>query len=278
LTAEFPDDRGDGYLRPVLRAAEIAMLSDLVRNPVPFVFTVDDAAPPVRGLMQADMLETCAVAPIRARGEFLGLIAAGFATVADTFDTDELLTRLRGLADQAATALDNARLLDAMRDQALHDSLTGLANRTLVEDRAGQALREGQRYGRPMSLLFVDLDGFKPVNDRLGHEMGDELIRQAGERIARYVRGADTPARFGGDEFVIVLPNTDGDAAAVVADKLVAAMGEPFPLAGREVTLSCSIGIASAPEHGTDYGALLRHADAAMYAAKAAGGATFART
>ena len=276
LLAEFPQGGPTGKrTAQALSASDIGELADLVRHPVPFVVSAEDAVPAVRSLMQADGLTRCAVVPLVARGTFLGAVAAGFAGE-QARDDQETLARLRGLADQAATAIDNADLLERLRDQALHDGLTGLPNRTLLEDRVQQALLQRSRSDRSISLLFIDLDRFKNVNDTLGHEVGDEVIREAGTRLASCLRSSDTLARLGGDEFVALLPDTEGAGdAALVAERMLAVLKSPFTLGGRDVFISCSIGIASAPDHGTDYSTLLRHADGAMYKAKQAGRSTY---
>ena len=218
----------------------------------------------------------CAVVPIRARGELLGLVTAAFDERRSTLDT-QLSGRLHGVADLAATALDNALLLDHMRHQALHDSLTGLPNRPLLADRVEQAIRRAQRTEGGLTLMFIDLDRFKNVNDTLGHVAGDELIRLAGLRLLSCVREADTLARMGGDEFVLLLPDTaELSEAGVVAEKLIRAVCEPFHVAGHKLHISCSIGIAIWPRHGVTFGELLQHADAAMYEAKASGRGAFA--
>ncbi|HEX7166771.1 MAG TPA: EAL domain-containing protein [Acidimicrobiales bacterium] len=222
------------------------------------------------GIVQA------AIVPIAARGEFLGIVTAGFVERRRTDDAD-LFQRLHGLADLAATALDNALLVERMRHQALHDALTGLPNRPLIEDRVHQAIRAARRTNGGLTLMFVDLDRFKNVNDTLGHTAGDALIRQAAARLSAAVRSEDTLARMGGDEFVLLLPGTsDRDAAEGVAEKLIGSLREPFHIDGRQLYISCSVGIASWPDHGEDYEHLLLHADAAMYEAKARGRNTFA--
>jgi diguanylate cyclase (GGDEF)-like protein len=218
----------------------------------------------------------CAVVPIRARGELLGVVTAAFAERHSTDDA-ELLGRLHGLADLAATALDNALLLDHMRHQALHDSLTGLPNRPLLKDRVQQAIRRAHRTDGGLTLMFIDLDRFKYVNDTLGHVAGDELIRLAGIRMLGCVRDVDTLARMGGDEFVLLLADTaELSEAGVVAEKLIDALHEPFAVSGHQLHISCSIGISVWPRHGLTFGELLQHADSAMYEAKAGGRNTFA--
>jgi diguanylate cyclase (GGDEF)-like protein len=252
---------------------------ELVGLRAPVVMSVSNTPLAIRQAMGTDDLLRCAVAPIRARGEFLGIVTAGFAESPTRGpDADRSLLALLGaLADQAATAFDNADLLQHVRDQALHDSLTGLPNRTLVEDRAQQALVQRAHHTPSIALLFIDLDRFKNVNDTFGHDIGDQLICQAADRLRASTRSSDTVARLGGDEFVVLLPDlADETAAERVADKIIAAFKQPFSPGGHEVFISCSIGIASAPQHGTGYATLLQNADGAMYQAKEAGRSTFA--
>ncbi len=155
---------------------------------------------------------------------------------------------------------------------AHHDALTNLPNRTLLQDRLDQAILQSRRRERHAAVLFIDLDRFKPINDTLGHEVGDALLTQVARRCQRAVRETDTVARHGGDEFVVVLPELDNaQDAAVLARKLLAALGEPYRLGEHELTVTASIGIALYPEDGQSASMLLRNADAAMYGAKADG-------
>jgi diguanylate cyclase (GGDEF)-like protein len=152
---------------------------------------------------------------------------------------------------------------------AHHDALTGLANRSLFDDRVTQALKAAERNSRRVALLFVDLDRFKAVNDTLGHAFGDLLLKATADRITAVVRRGDTVARLGGDEFAIVLPEVTQDhAPGLVAAKIQAAMSAPFVLEEQEVHVSCSIGLAVHPDDAGGRQALLRAADAAVYHAK----------
>jgi diguanylate cyclase (GGDEF)-like protein len=270
LAGEHPDGR-QRHGGAVLTTTDVPSLVDLARDPVPFLLRRADADRRVASMMAADGLEVYAVVPMRVRSEFVGVVAAGFADPhAEALGRHgELVDRLTGLADQAATAIDNATLLEAVQRQALHDGLTGLPNRRLTEDRAEQALREADRRGESVSLLFVDLDNFKSVNDNFGHEAGDQLLKHVTQRLAGCARAGDTVGRVGGDEFVAVLPRTDSAGARAAAARMVASLQRPFRLADREVTVRCSIGTASTPEDGGDYATLLKGADAAMYALKA---------
>ncbi len=156
--------------------------------------------------------------------------------------------------------------------QAHHDALTGLPNRVLLEDRLTQALAQARRNEQQVALLFIDLDGFKSVNDTLGHPAGDALLRQVAERLASGVRASDTLARMGGDYFAIVLQEIrDTPSTERVAEKLLESLRLPFHVEGRELRISASIGVAFFPEDGLEVEPLLRHADAAMYRAKASG-------
>lgn len=165
------------------------------------------------------------------------------------------------------------RQLDVQRERAvydsLHDSLTGLPNRSLLEDRFGQALRAGRRAGSATGLLLLDLDRFKEVNDTLGHHCGDRLLSQIGRRFADALRDADTVARLGGDEFAVVLPDIDGvNGAIVVARKLRDALAQPFQVDDVFLDVEASIGVVVSGEHGEDVMTLLQRADVAMYVAK----------
>lgn len=172
------------------------------------------------------------------------------------------------------TALKDAEALLAL--QATHDPLTLLPNRRLLLDRLSGALtRLGRRPGL-LAVLFLDLDGFKQVNDQLGHDAGDDLLKVAAARILETIRTQDTVARFGGDEFVVVLEHVaDRSQAALVAQKIIAAMGVPIFLGGNVVDVSVSVGIALTSDPGQDPDTLLRGADTAMYGAKKSGPGRF---
>ncbi|KFI06450.1 signaling protein [Massilia sp. BSC265] len=157
-----------------------------------------------------------------------------------------------------------------IRHLAHHDDLTGLPNRSLLRDRLGQAIRDAERKGHAVGLAFIDLDGFKLVNDGLGHNAGDELLKVVGARMARCLRRNDTLARFGGDEFVILLPDISGDPMAItpLLEKVREAVTEPVEVEGQEVQVSCSMGVVLYPRDGEDANTLMMNADAAMYRAK----------
>ena len=156
----------------------------------------------------------------------------------------------------------------ALEHQTLHDALTGLPNRVLLQDRLEQSIQIMKRNNGSMALLLLDLDRFKEVNDALGHQVGDELLQQVGQRLEALLRHSDTVARLGGDEFAIVAPNTYSRQAAQFADKIASAIKDVFQVGKQNLYIGVSIGVAVYPNHGTDTGTLIRHADIAMYTAK----------
>ncbi len=159
--------------------------------------------------------------------------------------------------------------LEALEQQALYDFLTGLPNRMLLRDRLEQAIRHAGRENAPLALLVMDVDRFKDVNDTFGHQFGDLLLKDFGQRLRGVLRTADTVARLGGDEFAVLLPSAGNAAgAALMAEKIMAALEKPFLIEGQSLEVSASIGIALCPEDGDDWTTLLRCADVAMYAAK----------
>src|ERR1700694_122810 len=160
---------------------------------------------------------------------------------------------------------------EALQFRALHDPLTGLPNRTFLRERLEEAIRAGERELKPCAVLLMDLDGFKEVNDSLGHEAGDQVLQQVSARMRNVLRKADTIARYGGDEFAVVpWGATDVPRAVLIAEKILQAVGKPFTIDDQPVTVNMSIGIAVFPQHADDADALIRRADVAMYAAKRA--------
>jgi diguanylate cyclase len=189
-----------------------------------------------------------------------------------------LIISILDLRLESRTALLAVSLAEANQELtylALHDALTKLPNRVLLEDRLGRAIQSADREHGRFALMFMDLDGFKAVNDAYGHHVGDLLLVDVAQRIGVNVRSQDTVARVGGDEFVLLAEVTEPADAATLADKILAAIREPFQLAGRELRVSTSIGIAMYPGNGFDQEELLINADAAMYHAKALGRNTY---
>jgi diguanylate cyclase (GGDEF)-like protein len=192
---------------------------------------------------------------------------------------EELLRRVREALDRHRLVVENRALVDRLERltayQALYDPLTGLPNRALLADRLAQARLGAQRSGSDVAVFFLDLDGFKVVNDLRGHHIGDQLLGIVARRLQRAVRTSDTVARFGGDEFVVVCPQiASGAAACRVAQQLITAMRRPITVGGLEYRLTASVGIAlgSGVTEDNASDVLLRNADTAMYQAKEAGG------
>jgi diguanylate cyclase (GGDEF)-like protein/PAS domain S-box-containing protein len=153
--------------------------------------------------------------------------------------------------------------------QANHDALTGLPNRNLLADRITQSLANAHRYDMPVAVLFIDLDNFKFVNDSLGHALGDRMLIIQADRLHKSIRSGDTVARYGGDEFVVVVSNLEKiEDAALVAQHIQELVSRPFTIDGHEFGITCSIGISLYPKDGHDVDSLLKNADAAMYRAK----------
>ncbi|CAN5665748.1 bifunctional diguanylate cyclase/phosphodiesterase [soil metagenome] len=216
-----------------------------------------------------------------------GIIAvATFMLLAGTLFTGVLEKRLQIVARRLAASLQesNAQLKaanDELQQRAFMDALTGLPNRLLLEDRLNRALKRIDRTNKlrveeRLAVLFVDLDGFKPINDSFGHAAGDQILRAAAERLTREVRQDDTVARVGGDEFLLLLENVRDTAECVqVANSVLRALSQPFSVSGKELQIACSIGIVIHPDQG-EPDKLVANADAAMYVAKRAGGGNYA--
>jgi diguanylate cyclase len=190
-----------------------------------------------------------------------------------------LIVTLSISALDAHFAARNARLAvelqganEQLRSIALYDTLTGLPNRFLLEDRLRQAALHSDREAKSFSLMFIDLDNFKPVNDTYGHGVGDELLKEVASRLRDGLRRHDTVARMGGDEFVIVLGDVeDAKAASLVGEKIIAELAKPVVVGPHSLDISCSIGISMYPSDGKDIATLTANADVAMYHAKKAG-------
>ena len=176
-----------------------------------------------------------------------------------------ILSLVEDVTERVAALQDVYRL-------AHHDTLTGLPNRVMLQDRLGQALSRARRHGRRVAVMMLDLDHFKNVNDALGHTIGDGLLQEVAIRLGGRVRASDTLARVGGDEFVLIQPDlVDRSGAAVIAQKLIDALTEPFFVQGNRLDIGASIGITVFPDDATEPDLLLRNADIALYRAKRGG-------
>jgi len=187
-------------------------------------------------------------------------------------ENGEVVNHIAAFTDITETRAQEERI----RHLAQYDFLTDLPNRFLLRDRLERAMLAAERHGTKVGLLFVDLDRFKTINDSLGHQIGDKLLREVGTRLLSTVRASDTVSRQGGDEFIILISDMDSpDAGGTVARKVLRTLSEPFPIDGHELQITPSIGVAIYPDDGTGIDALLKNADMAMYAAKEAGRATY---
>ena len=172
------------------------------------------------------------------------------------------------LAGSLTDITERKQFVNKIHHQALHDTLTGLPNRALLEDRLQNALNVAQRHSNDVTVLMMDLDRFKEINDTLGHPVGDALLKEVAQRIQSVIRNDDTLSRFGGDEFVMVLPQTSTEQAMVVISKIMSAFQSHFCLDGNDLIVQGSIGAAVFPKDGTDAETLIKRADVAMYIAK----------
>ena len=218
--------------------------------------TVSLVPPSLAGLDDAFLAELIGLAA-------LGLL--GVTLVLSAFDTARAArTEAFALALQARN--------EQLRAAALYDALTGLPNRVLLDERLIQAMRRSERSGKPFAVMFVDLDRFKPVNDTYGHEVGDQLLKAVSERMQACVRGEDTVARSGGDEFIVVMAElARGVDAGIVGEKILKELARPFEVGSHQLDIGASIGLSVYPDDARDVKTLVLHADAAMYHAKHAG-------
>jgi diguanylate cyclase (GGDEF)-like protein len=214
-------------------------------------------------------LQAAMAAPVHENGAPVGSVTVGSFRPGRRYSETEREV-LAAFAEHASLALSDARNFEDAIHQAFHDSLTGLPNRALFLDRLELADARARRSGAPIAVLFMDLDAFKTVNDSLGHAAGDELLVLVAGRLRRCVRPSDTAARFGGDEFAILLEDLDAsNAAQLVAQRILDSLREPFEISGQVISVGASIGIASTAQVSSDD--LLRSADLAMYRAKGLG-------
>ena len=192
--------------------------------------------------------------------------------ISKPFDLEEVLTRIHNMLEIRllhGEVCNNARTLESL---ALHDPLTGLANRRLLTERISAALNNARRNKSGMAVIYLDLDGFKLINDTCGHSAGDELLKVVAQRLESVVREEDTVARVGGDEFMIALWHVGSmDDVATVAAKLVKEVSQPYVINNQRLTVTTSAGVGVYPMHGEDADALMKSADSALYEAKRVG-------
>lgn len=258
----FAEPRSEGLTYTVARQKEMILVEDIRTHPL-----FRDAPPDWQGSIVG--------LPLMVGQRVVGVMNLS-RTVTGPFSPSEIRL-LTLLADQAAIAIVNARLHQAVSHQARQDPLTGLPNRRGLDERLEAEIVQAARIGGVFSVMMLDMDGFKQVNDTWGHEAGDEILRQVASALLGWVRSSDFLARYGGDEMTLLLPGTDLPQAQVVAHKIqehMQALQLSLPQ-GKTVTLGLSGGIALYPRHGETAAALLRAADEALYRAKRAGRGCF---
>jgi len=247
-------------------------LERLLANPHQEPTFVDEehAEPALREILRQLGEAAAIIVPLAADDSLLGVLAVAVLERPERLrPTPDLLDRLSGVGAQGATALLNGRLVDEITHQALHDQLTGLANRLQFADRLRKAIHRARALEEMVTIFYLDLDGFKPVNDHFGHEMGDHLLASLGRRLAASVRSSDVVARIGGDEFAVLITTQASPAdAEALAERLQSVFSEPFVIDGRRLDVRASIGRAVFPYDADSADGLLRHADAAMFEAK----------
>ncbi|HEV3037401.1 MAG TPA: EAL domain-containing protein [Candidatus Angelobacter sp.] len=231
-------------------------------------FSVSCTNRELRDWAAAFNLKSCWFAPVmKSGGHIEGLIVVFFRELRQA--TPQERNRLQVASGMAAIAIEHRRLTDRLAYQAQHDALTGLPNRFLLEDRLQQAVAYANRHQSGLAVLLLDLDGFKYINDTLGHQAGDQVLIEVSRRLRNVIRQADTLARLGGDEFCIVATDVDKHADAIrVAQTCLDSLRKPMLIAERDYSISASIGISYYPEHGSEAEILQQHADTAMYHAK----------
>ena len=234
-----------------------------------------DATDPLADPAEADLLRTLGhralvMLPLVAKGRSIGLIE--LMSKAPIELDAERLSLARTIANEASIALENARLYEEARALADRDPLTGFYNHRYLHERFGQEAVRARRARRPLSLLMLDLDDFKLVNDTFGHVLGDDVLRWTADLIRRTLRASDVPARYGGDEFAILLPDSGREEAALTADRLVAAFVDTQFTTGSRlaVPIGISIGAATFPTDGRTAAELIAVADAGLYRMKRA--------
>ncbi len=251
---------GEGIAGHVASSGEALLVPDVREDPR-FAARFDKASGVVTGSILA--------VPLRSKGRVVGVMEIVNPRGARAFGPEDQRS-LETLSEYAALAIDNARAYERIRELTLRDEHTGLFNaRHLWRQLEAEALRT-LRTGRPFSLVFLDLDHFKQVNDRHGHQVGSAVLREVGDRLRQHIRSIDVPVRYGGDEFVILLPETDRERARAAAERLRDAVaGAPFAGgAGLAIRITASFGLATCPDDGATAEEVVKAADSAMYRVK----------
>lgn len=254
---------GEGIAGWVAQTGQPLLISDVNKDPRFADHVADALEYPVSSIL---------CVPLKIRDRVLGVIELINTVGERTFNEDDL-PLLGAVADFAAIAIDNARNYKRVSELVVTDDLTGLYNARHLHELLEYEVDRSRRYRSQLSLLFFDIDHFKSVNDRFGHLVGSRLISEIGHLVRRHIRSSDRAARYGGDEYVVVLPNTGKQGGKAVASNLLSRFREHqfHSDSGEQILITASFGVATFPEDAPDRIALIRAADSAMYAAKQAG-------
>jgi diguanylate cyclase (GGDEF)-like protein len=208
--------------------------------------------------------------PLHSSGRIIGVLAL-YDRSSSPFTTADLET-IRTFAGQASVAVDNVLLHQEAQRLSVTDGLTGLSNYRAFQRQLAREVERATRFHRPLGLLLLDIDHFKTVNDTYGHQVGDEVLIELARRVQHEVRDVDSVGRYGGEELVVILPETDTDGAGLLAERICESVRRtPFEAGSTSITVTVSIGAAALPDHGTTPADLIRAADEAMYAVKGSG-------
>ena len=259
------------FLQSTISVHQTPELSGLLTRQELVLMTVDAASPALADILRAAGVHNVVAVPLLAGDVLMGVATVSWRGAVGEAVLAAAMARIEGVSQQGATAMQKARLLATVRHQSQHDALTGLPNRVLFAAELHTALAECLDH-TTTAVLFCDLDNFKSVNDRLGHRVGDELLRQVATRLRAEVRSSDVIGRLGGDEFAVLVTELDGEAAAIdLARRAVDCLNVPFRLAGQDLRISASVGVAVHRGQGGHGEHLLDRADGAMYTAKRTG-------
>ncbi len=255
---------GDGAVGRAYAEGRLVVIEDYAHSPDRLAVLGDEG------------LEAAMSAPVEENGRTIGALTVATHRKGRTYSATEQ-QMLVSIAGHASVALTNARTANSMEHLAFHDLLTGLPNRALFVDRVTRALARSGRTPQTAAVLFADLDNLKEINDSLGHAAGDQLLTMVARRLQEALRPSDTAARFGGDEFAVLLEDIGSHEQVIrTCERIMASLRAPLDIRGTTIEPSASIGIAMSGRYAGDAERLLRHADLAMYEAKADGKGTYA--
>lgn len=254
---------GEGIAGWVAQTGESLLIPDVSKDPRFASHVANEVEYPVSSIL---------CTPLKIRDRVLGVIELVNSVGERSFNDDDL-PLLGAVADFAAIAIDNARNYKRVSELVVTDDLTGLHNARHFQELLEYELERCRRYKSQVSLLFFDLDHFKGVNDRFGHLVGSRMIAEVGHLVKRHIRSSDRAARYGGDEYVIVLPNTGKQGAMAVANNLLDRLREHHFMtdSNERISITASFGVATFPDDASDRTTLIRASDSAMYEAKEAG-------